>query len=97
MRPEGLSYWKIPVTPPIIEPATLRFVAQCLNQLRHHVPRPETGHRLNHGRRLEQDLDTNRVEDRISSLFCKTAYRPMITNELRFIWDQFQSQEQNVR
>jgi hypothetical protein len=29
MRPEGLSHWKIPVTP---------FVAQCLNQLRHRVP-----------------------------------------------------------
>ena len=37
VRPEGLSRWKIPVTPSGTEPATYRLVEQFLNQLRHRV------------------------------------------------------------
>jgi hypothetical protein len=38
VRQEELRHRKIPVTPSGIEPATFRLVAQCINQLRHHVP-----------------------------------------------------------
>ena len=37
VRPEGLSQRKIIVTPSGIEPATVRLVVLCLNQLRHRV------------------------------------------------------------
>jgi hypothetical protein len=38
VRPAGLCQWQIPVISSWIETVTLRFVAQCLNQLHHRVP-----------------------------------------------------------
>jgi hypothetical protein len=38
LRPERFDQWKIPITPSGTEPATIRFLAQCLNQLYHRVP-----------------------------------------------------------
>jgi len=39
VRPARLCQWKIPMTPSGIEIATIRLVAQFVNQMRHRVPR----------------------------------------------------------
>jgi hypothetical protein len=40
VRPEGLCKWKIPVIPSGIDPATFRFLAQCLNHCATACPSP---------------------------------------------------------
>jgi hypothetical protein len=57
MQPEGLSHWKLPVTPSGIEPATFRLVLQCLNQLRYRVPPKQICTSTYFSTRNRNDLD----------------------------------------
>jgi hypothetical protein len=48
VRPEGLFQWKIPVIPSGVDPATFRFLAQCLNHCAtSSVPHRSTVHKYN--------------------------------------------------
>ena len=49
VQPEGLCLWKI-----LIEPVTLRLVAQCLNQMGHCVPRISTNEEVKVGSRCRE-------------------------------------------
>jgi len=71
VRPEGLGQ----LTPPGIEPATIRLVAQCLNQLRHRVPRScNHSHATNTHQNLAHHVSFVSANYCLNSLFFRVIF-----------------------